>query len=211
MGQVSTFLGEFLGFALDFHVEASLDGIVYSNIILPLRSKLGFCAPYINFPPGLKAEDILNFYQRMHCLCHLSFFPANLPSKTYELFRWTETTLKVESSDRWHNPDIVILDEPEASLEESAIVGIAEAITALNNNQKTYLVATHDATILESCTRVLCMAQGQIIQYDYLAKVISALLGNLSLEISYENTAERESISTALEMTKCYLLKVTLR
>ncbi len=47
-----------------------------------------------------------------------------------------------------------------------------------------------------------------MIQHGTLAEVMRALLGDLSLEISYENELERESIATTL--ANAYRLKVSL-
>ncbi|WP_104726116.1 ATP-binding cassette domain-containing protein [Helicobacter felis] len=204
----STLLGALLGFRLDFEVQASLNGIAYTNTTPPLRAQIGYSAPSLNFPPGLKAKDLLDFYQSSHGTCPLKFFPKNLLSKPYDSFSdGQKQRLKLDLS-LGHNPDLLILDEPESSLDEPTIMRVAEAISVRNQVQKTSLIATHNATILENCARVLCLHQGQVIQHGTLAEVMRALLGDLSLEISYENELERESIATTL--ANAYRLKVSL-
>ncbi len=107
-----------------------------------------------------------------------------------------------------HHPDLLILDEPESSLDEPTTQRVAESISARNQDSRTTLVATHNASVLESCARVLCLHQGQVIQHGSLAEVIEALLGDLALEVCYENEAECESIAQTLKDK--YLLTMRL-
>ncbi|WP_104751048.1 ATP-binding cassette domain-containing protein [Helicobacter salomonis] len=195
----STLLGAILGFRLDFEVRASLNGIAYTNTALPLRTKLGYSAPSLNFPSKLKAKDLVKFYQSIYGSCQLGFFSQNLLSKLYDsLSDGQKQRLKLDLS-LGHNPDLLILDEPESSLDEPTIMRVAEVISARNKDKKTSLIATHNASVLESCERVLCLHQGQVIQHATLAEVIMALLGDLALEISYENETECKDIAQTLK------------
>ncbi|CCF81046.1 putative abc transporter, ATP-binding protein [Helicobacter bizzozeronii CCUG 35545] len=71
----STLIGTLLGFRLDFHTKASLNGIIYANTAPPLRTKMGYSTPFLNFTPGLKAKDLLEFYKNLYGPCPLQFFP----------------------------------------------------------------------------------------------------------------------------------------
>ncbi|WP_162982684.1 ATP-binding cassette domain-containing protein [Helicobacter vulpis] len=195
----STLLGALLGFRPDFALQASLNGIAYANTTPPLRAKVGYSAPSINFPAGLKAKDLVKFYEHIYGSCQLDFFAQDLLSKLYDSFSdGQKQRLKLDLS-LGHNPDLLILDEPESSLDEPTIMRVAEAISARNKDKKTSLIATHNAAILQSCTRVLCLHRGRILQHGTLTEGILTLLGDLALEVSYENEAECQDITQTLK------------
>ncbi len=78
-------------------------------------------------------------------------FEKNLLNKTYEhLSDGQKQRLKIDLA-LSHHPQLVIMDEPETSLEQSALIKLSNLIKLRNTQQLTSVIATHDPIVLESC------------------------------------------------------------
>nr|WP_232727444.1 hypothetical protein [Helicobacter pylori] len=50
-----------------------------------------------------------------------------------------------------HHPQLIIMDEPETSLEQNALIRLSNLISLRNTQQLTSIIATHDPIVLDSC------------------------------------------------------------
>ena len=75
-----------------------------------------------------------------------------------------------------HDPEIIILDEPQTGLDPLARVDIRNGIKALQSEGKTIFVASHMLyEISEICDRIAMINRGSIIGFDTVENLASAL------------------------------------
>ena len=75
-----------------------------------------------------------------------------------------------------HDPDVVFLDEPTASLDPQARRNLWDLLSGLNDSGRTVVLTTHymdEAEVL--CDRVAIMDAGRILQVDTPAALVRAL------------------------------------
>ncbi|MGL2833382.1 ATP-binding cassette domain-containing protein [Helicobacter pylori] len=138
----STLINTILGIREDYNVKAQNNNIPYHNSIIPQRKQLGVVSNLFNYPPGLSANDLLKFYQFFYKNCTLDLFEKNLLNKTYEhLSDGQKQRLKIDLS-LSHHPQLIIMDEPETSLEQNALIRLSNLISLRNTQQLTSIIAT---------------------------------------------------------------------
>lgn len=171
----STLINTILGIREDYNVKAQNNNIPYHNNIIPQRKQLGVVSNLFNYPPGLNANDLFKFYQFFHKNCTPNLFEKNLLNKTYEhLSDGQKQHLKIDLS-LSHHPQLVIMDEPETSLEQNALIRLSNLISLRNTQQLTSVIATHDLIVLESCKWVLFLKNGNIAQYKPLNSILKSV------------------------------------
>ncbi|GAA8977290.1 hypothetical protein HpEKB48_13640 [Helicobacter pylori] len=74
-----------------------------------------------------------------------------------------------------HHPQLVIMDEPETSLEQNALIRLSNLISLRNTQQLTSIIATHDPIVLDSCEWVLLLKNGNIAQYKPLNSILKSV------------------------------------
>ncbi len=74
-----------------------------------------------------------------------------------------------------HHPQLVIMDEPETSLEQNALIKLSNLIKLRNTQKLTSVIATHDPIVLESCEWVLLLKNGNIAQYKPLNSILKSV------------------------------------
>ena len=149
-----------------------------------LLQKMNFISPYIELPKKLTIEENLQVYGRMYGV-------KNLKSKIIELmeklnlinFKKRKTgELSFGQKNRVslakaliNDPEILLLDEPTASLDPDVgdyVRGIIEDFAS--NNKKTILIASHNMIEVERlCDEVLMMKKGEIIDKGKSSDLIS--------------------------------------
>ncbi|GAA7723758.1 ABC transporter ATP-binding protein [Helicobacter pylori] len=166
----STLINTILGIREDYNVKAQNNNIPYHNNIIPQRKQLGIVSNLFNYPPGLSANDQF-FYKN----CTLDLFEKNLLNKTYEhLSDGQKQRLKIDLA-LSHHPQLVIMDEPETSLEQNALIKLSNLIKLRNTQQLTSVIATHDLIVLESCKWVLFLKNGNIAKYEPLDSILKSV------------------------------------
>ncbi len=171
----STLINTILGIRSDYNFKAQNNNIPYHDNVIPQRKQLGVVSNLFNYPPGLSANDLLKFYQFFYKNCTLDLFEKNLLNKTYEhLSDGQKQRLKIDLA-LSHHPQLVIMDEPETSLEQSALIKLSNLIKLRNTQQLTSVIATHDLIVLESCKWVLLLKNGNIAKYEPLDSILKSV------------------------------------
>ncbi|GAA9655297.1 ABC transporter ATP-binding protein [Helicobacter pylori] len=117
----STLINTILGIRSDYNFKAQNNNIPYHDNVIPQRKQLGVVSNLFNYPPGLNANDLFKFYQFFHKNCTPNLFEKNLLNKTYEhLSDGQKQRLKIDLA-LSHHPQLIIMDEPETSLEQNAL------------------------------------------------------------------------------------------
>jgi len=73
------------------------------------------------------------------------------------------------------NPAIVVLDEPNANLDDAGELALIEALRYLKGMGKTVFMITHRMNIISVVDRILLLIDGQIRRYGPRAEVVEAL------------------------------------
>ena len=91
-----------------------------------------------------------------------------------------------------HDPEVVFLDEPTASLDPQARRNLWDLLSGLNDSGRTVVLTTHYLDEAETlCDRVAIMDRGQVLQLDTPAALIAGLAAPTRI-----TTADRETIET---------------
>ncbi|GAA9266863.1 hypothetical protein HpHA227_01020 [Helicobacter pylori] len=96
-------------------------------------------------------------------------------NKTYEhLSDGQKQRLKIDLA-LSHHPQLVIMDEPETSLDQNALIRLSNLISLRNTQQLTSIIATHDPIVLDSCEWVLLLKNGNIAKYEPLDSILKSV------------------------------------
>ncbi|TXT60737.1 MAG: putative Sulfate-transporting ATPase [Promethearchaeota archaeon] len=139
----------------------------------------------------------------------------------FNLFEWKYENLKNFSKGMTqkmgiiqaviHEPEIIVLDEPQTGLDPKARIDVRDFIRELQGEGKTIFVASHLLhEISEVCDKIALLNRGQIIGFDTIEKLQSKLRTNqLTCEILEPITPEtlRPIISKLNEKLDPYLEK----
>ncbi|WP_041199293.1 ATP-binding cassette domain-containing protein [Helicobacter pylori] len=178
----STLINTILGIRADYNIKAQNNNISYHNNIISQRKQFGVVSNLFNYPPGLNANDIFRFYKFFYKNCTINLFDKKLLNKIYEsLSDGQKQRLKIDLS-LSHHPQLVIMDEPETSLEQNALIKLSSLIELRNTQQLTSIIATHDLIVLESCKWVLLLNGGNIAKYETLDSILKTITISFSLK-----------------------------
>ncbi len=97
--------------------------------------------------------------------------------KAFDLYKWKYKKLKTFSKGMIqklgfmiaiiHDPELIILDEPQTGLDPTARIKIREYLKSLQNEGKTILLSSHLLTELrEVCDKIALINQGNLIGFD---------------------------------------------
>jgi len=167
-----------------------------------LLQKMNFISPYIELPKKLTIEENLEVYGRMYGV-------KNLKDKIFELMEKLNLTefkkrktgeLSSGQKNRVslakaliNDPEILLLDEPTASLDPDVADYVRSIIEDFSsNNKKTILIASHNMIEIERlCDEVMMMKKGEIIDMgkskDLISKHGRKNLEEVFLKIVREN------------------------
>ena len=170
----STTIGMMLGLIKPSSGTVIINGQNIENNRTNILEKMNFISPYIELPKKLTVEENLKVYGRLYGI-------KNLKNKVFDLmeklnlteFR-TRKTGELSSGQKnrvslakalINNPEILLLDEPTASLDPDVGDYIRSFIEDYaSNNGATILLASHNMNEVERlCYEVLMMKNGEII------------------------------------------------
>lgn len=192
----STVVNGLMGLRPDLDVQARVNKTAYTNTPPPHRHLLGFASQQQSFPPGLKVGSLLAFHRRAHGLTQTDATARGLEPSEFagrvidKLSGGQKQRLNLFLA-LGHGPELVILDEPEGSLDEKTIRIVKSALQARNAAGLTSIVATHDAEILSAAQDVVLIEDGRVSSHGGLGQLMNERLGAGVLEITFENAAER--------------------
>jgi ABC-2 type transport system ATP-binding protein len=170
----STTIGMMLGLIKPTSGEVLISNKNIEKDRTDLLQKMNFISPYIELPKKLTIEENLKVYGRMYGVKNLKDKIAELMEKLNLVEFKKRKTGELSSGQKnrvslakalINDPEILLLDEPTASLDPDVgdyVRGIIENFAS--NNKKTILIASHNMSEVERlCDEVLMMKNGQII------------------------------------------------
>ncbi len=170
----STTIGMMLGLIKPTSGSVTINGLDIENNRTNLLEKMNFISPYVELPKKLTVEENLKVYGKMYGV-------KNLKEKIFELmeklnlmdFKKRQTgELSSGQKNRVslakaliNDPEILLLDEPTASLDPDVGDYIRTFIKDFASNKKTtILLASHNMNEVERlCHEVMMMKNGEII------------------------------------------------
>ena len=180
----STTIGMLLGLIKPTSGVVMINNQNIENDRSKLLQKMNFISPYIELPKKLTIEENLKVYGRMYGVKNLKnkieemMETLNLTEfkkrKTGELSSGQKNRVSLAKA-LINDPEIILLDEPTASLDPDVgdyVRGIIEKFSY--NNAKTILIASHNMNEVERlCDEVLMMKNGEIIDKGKSKDLIS--------------------------------------
>ncbi|MDZ7658346.1 ABC transporter ATP-binding protein [Fodinibius sp.] len=128
-----------------------------------LKNKLGYAAPYINLYNELSCRENLEFISKMR---HQSNYVKTidlwiskvglkhaLDQPFGKLSTGQQQRLRLASA-LFHDPDILLLDEPGSNLDEEGRNLITEIVTAFDTPEKVIIIASNNPDELSLCERI---------------------------------------------------------
>ena len=157
--------------------------------------KMNFISPYVELPKKLsvkenlivygKMYEVKNLQNRINTLCNDLNLKEFLNKKTGELSSGQKNRVSLAKS-LINNPEILLLDEPTASLDPDTGDYVRSYIeNYAKKNNTTILLASHNMSEVERlCENIMMMKQGKIIDEGTCEELIFKH-GRLNLEETF--------------------------
>lgn len=165
---------------------------------------VGFSAGYLPLPDRLKVLEAVTFYAELcgvtdgrsraaELLDELGI--GHLAARSCQSLSSGQATLVGMAKALVHRPDLVLLDEPTASLDPDVALRVRDRLAAANRDHDTTLLLTsHDMREVSTLTnRVIFLRSGRILA-DGPAERIVADAGHDTLEAMFLAEAERHRL-----------------
>ena len=170
----STTIGMMLGLIKPTSGTVVINGQNIENNRTSLLEKMNFISPYVELPKKLTVEENLKVYGRLYGVKNLKDRIYNLMKKLNLTQFITRKTGELSSGQKnrvslakalINDPEILLLDEPTASLDPDVGDYIREIIEDFAANKgTTILLASHNMNEVERlCDEVMMMKNGEII------------------------------------------------
>jgi len=180
----STTIGMMLGLIKPTSGNVLIDGQDIENNRTELLERMNFISPYIELPKKLTIEENLEVYGRMYGVKNLKNKIIDLMSKlnlnsfkkrkTGELSSGQKNRVSLAKA-LINEPDILLLDEPTASLDPDVGDYVRSFIEEFaSKKDTTILLASHNmAEVGRLCNKVMMMKNGAIIDSGSCNDLIS--------------------------------------
>ena len=170
----STTIGMMLGLIKPTSGKVLINNQNIENNRTDLLQKMNFISPYIELPKKLTIEENLKVYGRMYGVKNLNEKIIDLMEKLNLIDLKKRKTGELSSGQKnrvslakalINDPDILLLDEPTASLDPDVGDYVRSIIEKFSENEKkTILIASHNMDEVERlCDEVMMMKRGEII------------------------------------------------
>ena len=170
----STTIGMMLGLIKPTSGTVVINGQNIENNRTNLLEKMNFISPYVELPKKLTVEENLKVYGRLYGVKNLKDRIYNVMKKLNLTQFITRKTGELSSGQKnrvslakalINDPEILLLDEPTASLDPDVGDYIREIIEDFAANKgTTILLASHNMNEVERlCDEVMMMKNGEII------------------------------------------------
>jgi ABC-2 type transport system ATP-binding protein len=202
----TTTIGMMLGLIKPSSGVVKINGLNIENHRTNLLQKMNFISPYIELPKKLTVEENLKVYGRLYGVKKLNDKINELMNilnlfefrkrKTGELSSGQKNRVSLAKA-LINDPEILLLDEPTASLDPDVgdyVRGIIEEFAS--NKNATILLASHNMNEVERlCSEVLMMKNGEIIDKGKSSDLINKH-GRKNLEEVFLKIAREQNENT---------------
>ena len=95
----------------------------------------------------------------------------------------------------FQSPKLVVLDEPNANLDQEGELALLQAIEKLKETKTTAIIVAHRPAVLQHVDKILVMKEGTVRLFGDRAEVLNAISGpqNPAIETIEQSSAERPS------------------
>ena len=180
----STTIGMMLGLIKPSSGTVIINGQNIENYRTHLLEKMNFISPYVELPKKLTVEENLEVYGRLYGVKNLKDKISDLMKKlnltefrkrkTGELSSGQKNRVSLAKA-LINDPELLLLDEPTASLDPDVgdyIRGYIEDYAS--NNGATILLASHNMSEVERlCHEVMMMKNGEIIDKGKCSELVN--------------------------------------
>lgn len=161
--------------------------------------RVGFAAGYLPLPRYLSVRETLEFFASLHELTNpreavddalRQWGIERLAEQKTQTLSSGQATLVGLAKSILHEPDLVVLDEPTASLDPEVAHRVRQGLLTLNEERGTaILVTSHDMREVELLgERLIFLARGRVLHEGPPAEVVAAT-GDADLEALFLRVA----------------------
>ena len=195
----STLLEAALGLRPDYRRRVHLLGVELVDDARACFDRIGFAGQRQAYPEGLTVRDIFRLHRA------LRQGDAEPIFDTSEFERQSFAKLSTGQRRRVllrtaldHAPELAILDEPDAGLDEDGLARLTATIRARARVGGTTIAATHDADVLSAADHVMVIELGRIAYAGPVQAFIAERIGAVTLEIAPPPSADPGAVATRL-------------
>lgn len=145
--------------------------------------RVGFAAGYLPLPAGLTVTETLELFGALYGVDDPSTRAAqvldelqiaSLAEQRVESLSSGQGTLVGFAKAVIHQPDLIVLDEPTASLDPARKNDLGAVLRGLAASGRTLLFTSHDVDFVrDHATRVLVLAQGEVVEEGDAREVLA--------------------------------------
>ncbi len=161
------------------------------------RRRIGVVSHQSFFYSSLTIYENLEFYARMYGIVNhdkrireviaMVGMTSRLQDRTHTLSRGMQQRISIARA-LLHNPDVVLLDEPETGLDQQAMTMLWQLLRDDKEKKRTVILSTHNLErVLEFADRVIILRRGKIVYQQPTNTLTSATLKQAYVE----NTVEK--------------------